>query len=119
MTCGARKPGFDQRPMIGANSQPCVLDVGHGGDHRNVMGRTWPRIAVSVVTASAEDDGRGSELAALQADAAALWRRVLAGKDSPYLRTRIARLEALQAALIVGDATLIAKCHCGASRAVA
>lgn len=126
-TCGARKPGFDQRPMIGANSQPCVRPAGHDDDHRNVMGRVWPRTAEVAVVSVVNDvlaaplptvdvptlDTRGEELAALQAQASVLWARVLGGEDSAALRARIGRLEALQAALVSGDASLVASCHCG------
>ncbi|MGW6541904.1 hypothetical protein ACWGBH_03460 [Streptomyces massasporeus] len=81
------------------------------------MGRVWPRTAevavVSVVNDAPTPDTRGEELAALQAQASMLWARVLGGEDSAALRARIGRLEALQTALVSGDASLVASCHCG------
>lgn len=40
-TCGRRKVGFENRPAIGSNSQPCVREDGHSGLCRNVMGKTY------------------------------------------------------------------------------
>ncbi|WP_411150209.1 hypothetical protein [Streptomyces sp. A30] len=133
-TCDARKPGFALRPQIGINSLPCALRAGHASDHRNVAGRSWPRTEdsaeVNGVTSrivnddltarTADDEGRtdprGGELLALQAQASKLWTRMLAGEDTPYLRTRIERLEAIQAALLTGDVTRMTACRCGGTQ---
>lgn len=58
-------------------------------------------------------DTRAAELETLLAQSAALWSRVFAGEDSDYLRARVARSEALLSALVMGDASLVAACHCG------
>ncbi|GAA2133268.1 hypothetical protein [Streptomyces synnematoformans] len=39
--CGARRPGYDQRPAIGRNSIPCVHEHGHEGTHANAFGDRW------------------------------------------------------------------------------
>ncbi|MFJ9728303.1 hypothetical protein ACIRP3_36730 [Streptomyces sp. NPDC101209] len=64
--------------------------------------------------APAAPSPRAAELQDLQRTADALWTRILGGEDSPRLRERVTRLEALQAALIFEAPELFAACgHCG------
>jgi hypothetical protein len=49
---------------------------------------------------------RAAELRQAQQQSQALWARVMAGEDSPRLRQRIERLEALQTALMGYPAVL-------------
>lgn len=54
------------------------------------------------------------ELEALQRQAGLLWAQILGGQDTPRLRERVERLEALQAALLWETPTVIAECRsCG------
>lgn len=39
--CGARKPGWENGPAIGANRIPCVRAAGHNGPHRDGLGQCW------------------------------------------------------------------------------
>lgn len=91
-TCGARRPGWENGPAIGRNRIPCVLPADHAeGEHRNAFGDTWPVASLLEL-----------EIAATMRALDALYARVRAGDDSAHLRQRIARWEALQAALM-GD----------------
>ncbi|MFI6661967.1 hypothetical protein ACIBL8_41385 [Streptomyces sp. NPDC050523] len=93
---------------------PCARSIDHEGDHRDVVGRSWPRLIV--VDGSAPDDlsPRALELQDLQRTADALWARILGGDDTPRLRERVTRLEDLQAALIWEAPEMFAACgHCG------
>lgn len=105
----------DTCPATTPNSPlPCVRLVGHDSDHRDVTGRTWPRL--TVVSGGAPDvpSSRALELQELQRMADALWTRILGGEDTPRLRERVSRLEALQATLIFEAPELFAACgHCG------
>jgi hypothetical protein len=54
------------------------------------------------------------ELAALQRQAGILWALILGGQDTPRLRARVLRLEALQAALLFETPRILAACgSCG------
>jgi hypothetical protein len=54
------------------------------------------------------------ELAALQHQASLLWAQILGGQDTPRLRERVERLEALQTALLWESPAAVAACRsCG------
>lgn len=54
------------------------------------------------------------ELAALQRQASLLWAQILGGQDTPRLRERVSRLEAVQAALLCAAPQMLAACDtCG------
>lgn len=93
---------------------PCARPADHEGDHRDVTGRTWPRLSVVTGTAPDAPSSRAVELQELQRIADALWTRILGGEDTPRLRERVSRLEALQAALIWEAPEMFAACgNCG------
>ncbi|MFD7499934.1 hypothetical protein [Streptomyces sp. NPDC059850] len=54
------------------------------------------------------------ELAVLQRQANLLWAQILGGQDTPRLRERVMRLEAVQAALLWEAPQMLAACgSCG------
>lgn len=65
-TCDARKPGYEMRPPIGANSLPCLLPADHWEDHRNAAGKTWPNLSEATCHAPVPTDlteGRSGDAA--------------------------------------------------------
>ncbi|UGY92770.1 hypothetical protein [Streptomyces gobiensis] len=39
--CGARRPGWQQRPPLVCSRLPCVREAGHEGVHRDALADTW------------------------------------------------------------------------------
>jgi hypothetical protein len=115
--CGLRKPGFDQRPMIGKNSQPCTLPADHEGDHRNALGVRWAAISPERQAAREEFEAQCAadeaellrllEWKAIERSLSACYRAQHLGDDSVLTRQRIRRLEALQQCML-GNAGALA-----------
>lgn len=116
--CGARKPGWEQGPAIGRHRIPCIRREQHSGDHRDGLGQTWPQEVPKPKSAAriafekqceAEEAAllREIEWKTVEQVLSSLYVRLRAEPDSVLLRQRIARNEALLAALQGHPAAMI------------